>query len=77
MEKTYGFKTWSVTTDRHVQIRVFFEKVRPKIVHQLDVWHAIKSIKKKKIEKLARWSKAIINHLEPVKVIKSYSRESD
>ena len=34
MEKTYGFKIRSVTTDLHIQIRTFLEKVRPGIIHQ-------------------------------------------
>ena len=37
MEKTYGFKIQSVTTDRHMQIRAFLEEVRPDIIHQFDV----------------------------------------
>ena len=68
MEKMYGFKIRSVTTDRHIQICAFLEKVRPDIIHQFDVWHVSKSIKKKlsrklaKCEKLAEWSNSIINH---------------
>ena len=68
MEKTYGFKIRSVTMDRHIQIRAFLEKVCPDIIHQFDVWHVSKSIKKElsrklvKCEKLAKCSKSIINH---------------
>ena len=46
----------------------FLEKVRPDIIHQFDVWHVRKSMKKKlsrklrQCEKLAKWSKSIINH---------------
>ena len=68
MEKTYGFKIRSVTTNSHLQIRALLEKVRPDVIHQFDVWHISKSVKKKlsrklaKCEKLAKWSKSIINH---------------
>ena len=67
MEKTYGFKIRSVTTNSHLQIRALLEKVRPDVIHQFDDWHISKSIKKKlsrklaKCEKLAKWSKSIIN----------------
>ena len=47
MEKTYGFKIRSLTTDCHLQIRAFLEKVRPDIIHQFDIWHVSKSINKK------------------------------
>ena len=47
MENTYGFKIRSVNTDRHIQIQAFHEKVRPDIIHQFDIWHVSKSIKKK------------------------------
>ena len=68
MEKTYGFRIRSVSTDRHIQIQAFLEKVRPDIIQKFDVLHVSKSIKKKlsrklaKCEKLAKWSKSIINH---------------
>ena len=68
MEKAYGFKIRTVTTDRHIQIQTFLEKVYLDIIHQFDVWHVSKSIKKKlspklaKCKKLAKWSKSIINH---------------
>ena len=68
IERTYGFKIRSVTTDHHIQMRAFLEKVRPDIIHQFDVWHVSKNIKKKlshglaKCEKLAKWSKSFTNH---------------
>ena len=57
MEKTYGFKIRSVTTDCHLQIRTFLEKVRPDLIHQFDIWHVNKSIKKKLSQKLAKCEK--------------------
>ena len=59
-----------MTTDRHVQIRHYMRKERPDILHQFDIWHVSKSIKKKLSEKAKRklymeikpWIKSIINH---------------
>ena len=68
VEQMHGFKIRSVTTDYHILIRAFLEKVRPGIIHQFNFWHVSKSIKKKlsqksaKWEKLAKRSKSIINH---------------
>ena len=63
LERLNNIKFTTLTTDRHVQIRDF--------LHQFDVWHFGKSIKKnlssiskkKENEKLGQWIKAIVNHL--------------
>ena len=60
----------SLTTDQHVQIRSFLAKEHPDILHQIDVWHVGKRIKKalfkahksKGCEELGMWIKAMINH---------------
>ena len=60
----------SLTTDRHKQVRCFLRKYRKDILHQFDVWHFAKNIKKKLLEaakkkccaELGPWIKAIINH---------------
>ena len=57
MGKTYGFKIRSVTTYSRLKIRTFLEKVHPDIIHQFDVWHVSKSIKKKLSRKLAKCKK--------------------
>ena len=68
MEKEHNLTIRSITTDRHRQIRCYLEKHRPDIVHQFDIWHVHKSIKKKirpkleKCEDLAKWAKSIYNH---------------
>ena len=54
MEKTYGFKIRSVTTDRHIKIRAFLEEILLNIIQQFDVWHVSKKIKKKLSRKLAK-----------------------
>ena len=68
VEQTYGFKIRSMTTDYHILIRAFLEKVRPGIIHQFNFWHVSISIKKKLSQKSAKWeklterSKSIRNH---------------
>ena len=58
-----------MTADCQIQRQAFLEKVHPDIIHQFDVWHVSKSIKKKlsqklaKCKKLTKWSKSIINHV--------------
>ena len=60
----------SSTTDRHKQVRSFLRKNRKGILHQFDVWHFAKNIKKhllkaakkKCCSELSPWIKAIINH---------------
>ena len=59
-----------ITTDRHVQIKIFMREERPNISHQFDIWHVCKNIRKKlsKVAKkkstsiLNRWIKSIRNH---------------
>ena len=64
-------KITTLTTDRHVQIRSFLSREYPEILHQFDVWHFGKSLKKTLSEfakkrdchQVNLWIKAIINHL--------------
>ena len=59
-----------MTTDRHKQIRSYLKKERPDIVHQFDIWHVGKNIKKKLAQKAKRKNcrelgdciRSIINH---------------
>ena len=61
----------SLTTDRHTQIRCFMKNEKPDILHQFDVWHVGKNIKKKLASvskkkdcaELSAWIRAVINHL--------------
>ena len=41
-----SIKITALTTDRHAQIRSFLSREYPEILHQFDVWHFGKSIKK-------------------------------
>jgi hypothetical protein len=60
----------SLTTDRHKQVRCYIRKERNDIIHQFDVWHVGRNIKKKlskmakkkECQELNQWIKAIINH---------------
>ena len=58
----------TITTDRHTQIRAYLAKERPDIIHQFDIWHFSKSIKKKitkkskKYPNLQKWIPSIITH---------------
>ena len=71
LERLNNIKFTTLTTDRHIQIRAFLKKEYPDILHQFDVWHFGKSIKKnlssiskkKENENLGKWIKAIVNHL--------------
>ena len=64
-------KITTLTTDRHVQIRIFLSREYPEILHQCNVWHFGKSFKKTLSEiakkrdchQVSLWIKAIINHL--------------
>ena len=66
----YGIKIGSITMDRHKQIRSYMRKFLKHILHQFDVWHVGKNIKKKLVKlakkkscrSLNQWIKAIINH---------------
>ena len=61
----------SLTADRHVQIKSCMKISQPNILHQFDVWHVIKNIKKKLVksaskkdcEELNAWIKASVNHI--------------
>ena len=65
-----GITINSIVTDRHTQIRKFLKDHLPNILHQFDVWHFCKNIKKKlcsraklkKHEDLQGWIKSITNH---------------
>ena len=66
-----SIKITTLTTERHVQIRSFLRKEYPEILHQFDVWHFPKSVKKA-LSEIARKRdchqailsiKAIINRL--------------
>ena len=46
----YGIKIGSIATDWHKQIRSYMRKFLKHILHQFDVWHAGKSIKKKLVK---------------------------
>ena len=59
-----------ITTDQHMQIRKFLREEYPNILHQYDIWHRAKNLRKK-LEKVAKkkafkdlqpWLKSIINH---------------
>ena len=41
-----SIKITTVTTDRHVQISSFLSREYPEVLHQFDVWHFGKSVKK-------------------------------
>ena len=68
--KNEGIIPEQITTDRHIQIRKHLRDQEPGIIHQYDVWHFLKSIKKKllaaskksscKITK--KWIRLIGNH---------------
>ena len=64
-----GIKIGSIATDRNKQIRSHMRKFLKHILHQFDVWHVRKNIKKKLVKlakkksccSLNQWIKAIIN----------------
>ena len=41
-----SIKITALTTDRRAQIRSFLSREYPEILHQFDVWHFGKSVKK-------------------------------
>ena len=62
-----SIKITTLTTERHVQIRSFLRREYPEILHQFDVWHFPKSVKKA-LSEIARKRdceqvKTIINRL--------------
>ena len=71
LTKLKDLKLTTLTTDRHVQIRSFMKKEHPEIVHQFDIWHFGKSIKKSLLavaqkrdcHQVSLWIKSIVNHL--------------
>ena len=71
LERYAHLKISTLTTDRHIQVRAYLKKEHPQILHQFDVWHFGKSIKKKLTAaakkkanvELIPWIKSIINHL--------------
>ena len=66
--ENFGLNIRSITTDRHIQIRAYLSKNRKDIIHQFDIWHVSKSVKKKLVKKakgcdaLNNWIKSVINH---------------
>jgi hypothetical protein len=56
-----------LTTDRHGGVRKFMSQQHEHIVHEYDLWHIIKSIRKKLSKsgnkQLIQWLPAIANHL--------------
>lgn len=60
-----------VATDRHISINKEMDKNRPHIIHQYDVWHFGKNIRKRLSEKakqkrysdLQPWIQSVSNHL--------------
>ena len=46
LEET-GVNVACLTTDRHISIRKYMREDRSKILHQFDIWHVSKSVKKK------------------------------
>ena len=71
LQKYHDITIDTLTTDRHVQVRAFLKKECPQIVHQFDLWHFGKSLKKKLTAaakkktnaELSPWIKSIVNHL--------------
>lgn len=68
VEKKFNLDVRSITTDRHIQIRAYLLHNRKDIIHQFDIWHVCKSIKKnlfkkaKTDESLHPWIRSITNH---------------
>ena len=67
--RTNGVTVDQRTTDRHSQIRKHMRENEKDTIHQFDIWHFCKSIKKaaatkkKPCQALNGWIKSIINHL--------------
>ena len=68
--ETLGIGIRSLTTDRHPQVIKYMREQRSHIIHQFDIWHFSKSIKKalvkaakkKDCDIINKWIKSIINH---------------
>ena len=60
-----------VATDRHVSVNKEMDRNHPDLIHQFDVWHFAKNIRKRLSEKaklkqyadLQPWIQSITNHL--------------
>ena len=69
--RTNGVIVDQIITDRHSQIRKYMRENEEDIIHQFDIWHFSKSIKKnlapaakkKPCQALNGWIKSIISHL--------------
>ena len=69
--RTNGVTVDQITTHRHSQIRKHMRENEKDTIHQFDIWHFCKSIKKnlvatakkKPCQALNGWIKSIINHL--------------
>ena len=69
--RTNGVTVDQITKDRHSQIRKYMRENEKDTIHQFDIWHFCKSIKKKlaaaakkkPCQDLNGWIKSIINHL--------------
>ena len=65
-----GINIRSLTTDRHVQVAKYMREERSDIIHQYDIWHFNKTIKKALLKAakkkdcgiINKWIRAIINH---------------
>ena len=59
-----------IATDRHIYIRKHLTDQEPGIIHQFDVWHFVKNIKKKLVATskkssckiIEKWIKSVGNH---------------
>ena len=68
--KNEGIIPEQITTDCHIQIRNHLRDQEPGIIHQFDVWHFVKNIKKKLLAAskkssckiIEKWIKSIGNH---------------
>ena len=69
--RTNGMTADQMTTDRHSQIRKHMRENEKDTIHQFDIWHFCRSVKKnlaaaakkKPCQALNGWIKSIINHL--------------
>ncbi|KAG0443476.1 hypothetical protein HPB47_014873 [Ixodes persulcatus] len=68
---SHGVTVELLVTDRHVQAKAFMRKEMPHIVHEFDVWHVGKGVKKELLAasktaiyaELALWRRSVENHL--------------
>jgi len=60
-----------VATDRHISINKEMDRTHPGLIHQFDVWHFAKNVRKRMAEKskfkkfadLQPWIQSVSNHL--------------